>query len=147
MISVLVMASGEPSDLTRLLTALVPAAADGLVRDVAVIGASGPALAIADDAGAQLYAAFGEALAQAKGPWVAGLPAGANFASDWMERLTAHLVKEPQTAARLVARGFSLPGGPEGWLAPKRLAGSPVVEHDLQRLARRGRRLRVLERR
>ena len=149
MISVLVTASDEPKTLTRLLTALVPAAAEGLVREVAVIGAAGPALAIADDAGAELYEAFGEAFERAKGPWVAGLPLGANLAPDWMALLMAHLAKESQTAARLVARsgGLSLSAGPEGWLLPKRLAASAVVEQDLQRLARRGGRLRILDRR
>jgi hypothetical protein len=149
LISVLVTASDEPKALTRLLTALVPAAAEGLVRGVAVIGAAGPALAIADDSGAELYDAFGEAFERAKGPWVAGLPLGANLAPDWMELLIAHLAKEPQGAARLMARvsGLSLSPGPEGWLVPKRLAASTVVEQDLQRLARRGGRLRILDRR
>ena len=149
MISVLVTASDEPKALTRLLTALVPAAAEGLVRDVAVIGAAGPALAIADDAGAELYDTFAAAFERAKGPWVAGLPATSNLASDWMELLIAHLAKEPQSPARLVARrgGFSLSAGPEGWLVPKPYAASAVVEQDLQRLARRGGRLRVLDRR
>jgi hypothetical protein len=150
LISVLVTASNdEPKALTRLLTALVPAAAEGLVREVAVIGAAGQALAIADDAGAELYDAFAEAFDRAKGPWIAGLPLGPSLAPDWMELLIAHLGKEPPTAARLVARasGLSLSAGPEGWLAPKRLAPSTVVEQDLQRLARRGRRLRILDRR
>jgi hypothetical protein len=149
LISVLVTASDEPKALTRLLTALVPAAAEGLVRDVAVIGAKGPALAIADDAGAELYDAFAEAFQRAKGPWVAGLPLGSNLAPGWMELLFAHLAKEPPAPARLVARSarLSLSAGPDGWLVPKRLAASAVVEQDLQRLARRGGRLRILDRR
>jgi hypothetical protein len=150
LISVLVTASDEPKALTRLLTALVPAAAEGLVREVAVIGAAGPALSIADDAGADLYDAFGAAFEKAKGPWVAGLPLGSNLAPDWMELLIPYLAREPQAPARLVARagGLSLSAGPEGWLVPKRLAASAVVvEQDLQRLARRGGRLRLLDRR
>ena len=151
MISVLVTASDDPKALTRLLTALVPAAAEGLVREVAVIAADGPSRAIADDAGAELYDAFGAAFAQAKGPWIAGLPLGPSLAPDWMELVVAHLAKEPQAPARLmVARSgrLSLAAQPEGWLAPKRLAGSAaVVEQDLQRLARRGGRLRILDRR
>ena len=149
MISVLVTVSDEPKALTRLLTALVPAAAEGLVREVAVIGAAGPALTIADDAGADLYDAFAEAFERSKGPWIAGLPLGSNLAPDWMELLIAHLAKESQTPARLVARsgGLSLSAAPEGWLVPKRLAASAVVEQDLQRLARRGGRLRILDRR
>jgi hypothetical protein len=150
LISVLVTASDDPKALTRLLTALVPAAAEGLVREVAVIAAAGPERAIADDAGAELYDAFGEAFDKTKGPWIAGLPLAANFAPDWMELVIAHLAKEPQSSARLTARpaGISLTAAPEGWLVPKRLAGSAaVVEQDLQRLARRGGRLRILDRR
>ena len=151
MISVLITASDDAKAMTRLLTALVPAAAEGLVREVAVIGAIGPAHSIADDAGAGLYDDFAEAFAKAKGPWVAGLPAGPNLAPDWMELVSAHLAKDGEQPARLVARsrGLSLSAGPEGWLAPKRLAGSAgVVEHDLQRMARRGGgRLRILDRR
>src|ERR1700761_1824888 len=79
LISVLVTASDEPKTLTRLLTALVPAAAEGLVREVAVIGAAGPALSIADDAGAELYDTFADALERAKGPWIAGLPLAATL--------------------------------------------------------------------
>jgi hypothetical protein len=148
MISVLINAPDDPRALTRLLTALVPAAAEGLVREVAVIGAEGPSHGIADDAGAGLYGAFAEAFEKAKGPWIAGLPAGPSFSPDWMELIVAHLAREPQQPARIVARRVSLSRGPEGWLVPKRLATSAiVVEQDLQRLARRGGRLRVLDRR
>jgi hypothetical protein len=148
MISALVTASDDPNALTRLLTALVPAAAEGVVREVGVIGAAGPARDIADDAGADLYDSFGEAFEKAKGPWIAGLPLGAHFTPDWMELLIAHLAREPQAPARLIARRLGLSASPEGWLVPKRLATSAgVVEQDLQRLARRGGRLRILDRR
>jgi len=149
MISVLVTASSDdPQALTRLLTALVPAAAEGVVREVGVIGAVGPARAIADDAGADLYDGFGEAFGSARGPWIAGLPLGSHLAPDWMELLIGHLAKEPQAPARLIARRLGLSATPEGWLVPKRLATSAgVVEQDLQRLARRGGRLRILDRR
>jgi hypothetical protein len=148
LISALVTASDDPNALTRLLTALVPAAAEGVVREVGVIEAVGPARAIADDAGADLYDSFGEAFEKARGPWVAGFPLGAHFAPDWMELITAHLAKEPQAPVRLIARRLGLSASPEGWLVPKRLATSAaVVEQDLQRLARRGGRLRILDRR
>jgi hypothetical protein len=152
LISVLITASDDPKALTRLLTGLVPAAAEGLVKHVAVIGAVAAAEAVADDAGADLYpaGAFAEAFERARGPWVAGLPLDVNFAPDWIERLITHLAKDAATPARLVCRpaGFSFASKPEGWLIPKRLATSAVVvEQDLQRLARRGGRLRVLDRR
>ena len=149
MITAIVTASADAEALARLLSALVPAAAEGLVREVAVLGASGAAAEVADDAGASLYApgAFGEAAAGARGDWLAGLPLEARFAPDWMRIVGAHVAAKPQ-AARLVASGFSLTWRPEGWLAPRTLATSVgVVEQDLQRLARlSGRRLRIFRR-
>jgi len=151
MISVILTASDDPNALAKLLTALVPAAAEGLVREVAVVGAAGPSAALADDAGADLFADFGAATARARGPWLARLPLAAALAPDWIEILAVHLARDPPTPARLVTRaGFSLAAAPEGWLAPKSLAPSAagIVEQDFQRLARRGgRRLRVLDRR
>jgi hypothetical protein len=151
LISVLISATDDPAALTRLLTALVPAAAEGLVRGVSVIGAIGPAHAIADDAGARLHDDFADAFRRAKGPWIAGLPLGPSFAPDWMELVVAHLGKDTQRPVRLTVRqaALSLSAAPEGWLVPKNLAGSSgVVEQDLQRLARRGGgRLRILDRR
>jgi hypothetical protein len=150
LISVLLAAPSDPKPLVRLLTALVPAAAEGLVREVAVIGATGPVRAIADDAGAELYDDFAAAFVRAKGPWIAALPMGAGLVPDWMEPVTAHLAHEPAAPARLIAgsSGLSWRSGPAGWLAPKALTPSAVVvEQDLQRLTRRGRPLRILQRR
>jgi hypothetical protein len=150
MISVLINAGGDAKALARLLTALVPAAAEGLVREVAVLGGDEVSRAVADDAGADLYpaGAWRDAVEKARGPWLAGFPLGPNFAPDWMEQLAAHLAGDGTQAARLVARGggLALSAAPEGWLAPKRAASAVAVEQDLQRLARRGGgRLRILD--
>jgi hypothetical protein len=146
-ISVILTAVDDAKPLARLLTALVPAAAEGLVREVAVVGASGAAAEVAEDCGASLYAAFGEALAKARGPWIAAMPLSSVLAPDWIELLAEHLRRDPAQPARLTARGFSF-SHPEGWLVPKALAASVgALEQDLQRIARRGgRRLRVLDR-
>jgi hypothetical protein len=147
LISFIVTASGDAKALARLLTDLVPAAAEGLVREVAVVGAAGVAAEVADDAGAGLYETFGAAFDAARGPWLASVPLASVLARDWMEIVAAHLRAEPPRPARLLARGFTVPGR-AGWLVPKRLAPSAgAVEQDLQRIARRGRRLRVLDRR
>jgi hypothetical protein len=144
-ISAIILASDDGQALARLLTALVPAAAEGLVREAAVVGATGLAAEVAADAGADLYEAFGPAFERTRGPWVAGLPLAATFSSDWMAELADHMRRPANEPARLTVRGFSL-RAPEGWLVPKRLAPSAVVvEQDLQALARRGRRLRVLD--
>ncbi len=142
----IVTASDDGEALARLLTAFVPAAAEGLVREVSVVGATGAAREVAEDAGADPYETFGEAFTRARGPWVAGLPLAAVLGRDWMPIVAAHLRREPAQAARLIQRSFQF-GAPVGWLAPKRLAPSAVVvEQDLQRLARRGRALRILDR-
>jgi hypothetical protein len=153
MISVLITAGDDGKMLARLLTQLVPAVAEGLVREAAVIGGDEASRAVADDAGAALFAPgrFAEALDAARGPWVAGLPLTALFRPDWIEQLGGHLALGDGKPARLMGKaGFGLRPEPEGWLVPKRLAAASAVavEHDLQRLARRGgRSLRVLDRR
>lgn len=145
-------AGADHQALSRLLAALVPAAAEGLIREVAVLGAVGLSYDIADDAGADLYDAtgFAEAFDRTQCPWIAGLPLARSFAPDWIPAVSAHLARGAAEPARLVARGFSWPPGPEGWLVPKaRAASTPAGarEQDLQRLARRsGRRLRILDR-
>jgi hypothetical protein len=152
MISILLAATDDPKALALLLAELVPAAAEGLVRDVAVLGGDAASLALADEAGASLYAAdaFAEALVRSKGTWVAGLPLRERLAAGWMEVVCAHLDEAPARPARLTRKGgmLGLARGPEGWLAPKSLiASTGAAEQDLQRLARRsGRRLHVLRR-
>ena len=153
MISVILNAGEDHKALSRLLAALVPGAADGLIREVAVLGAMGLSVDVADDAGADLYGAgaFAEAFAHTQGPWIAGLPLTAGFAPDWIAELGLHLARAPASPARLVVREFGLTPGPEGWLLPRTVALSAAArpgEQHLQRLARRsGRRLRVLSRR
>jgi hypothetical protein len=151
MICVILTAADDPKPLARLLTALVPAAADGLVREVAVVGADGPSRAIADDAGADCFETFAEAVADARSAWLAGLPPTATLTPDWMAIVADHLARDLAAPARLVARpaGLRFGAAPEGWLVPKRLTAlAGAVEQDLQRLARRGgRRLRILDRR
>ncbi|HEY1426672.1 MAG TPA: hypothetical protein VGF50_08380 [Caulobacteraceae bacterium] len=145
MITFILTATEDAEALARLLSALVPAVAEGLVREAAVVGARGAAAEVADDAGADLCETFGAAIEAARGPWIAGAPLGAVFTPDWMQLVADHVRREPMEAARLASRGFGLRQR-AGWLVPKRLAPSAVVvEQDLQRLARRGRRLRVLE--
>jgi hypothetical protein len=149
MISVLIVASDDEAALARLLTQLVPAAAEGLVRDVLVVGAAGPSRDVALDAGATLVEPGQAPLGGARGEWLLGLPLGARLRPEWMEVVSRHLATPPPTPARLARTGL-WPSGrrDEGWLAPLALAsGGRTGEKDLERLARRrGRVLRVLER-
>jgi hypothetical protein len=151
MISVVIQASEDAAALARLLTSLVPAAADGLVRDVVVLGAKGASLEIAEDAGAvSIPEGDGaQAIGRTKGAWIAHLPLGAAPVEGWMEIVAEHLALEPPSTAKLTSGKslFGLAGGPVGWLAPRReTLSAAAVEQDLERLARRlgGRRLRIL---
>ena len=87
MLSVVITASDDARALSRLLTALVPGAAEHLVRDVVVRGAKGASHEIADDAGATIVegADFAEALARTRGDWIAGLPVTVTLRSGWIE--------------------------------------------------------------
>jgi hypothetical protein len=150
-ISVILTATGDVRALGRLLAALVPAAAEGLVREVAVLGGDAESVALADDAGAHLFAAgaFEQALVSTKGPWIAWLPEQAILSAGWTETLAGYLEAAHGGPARLTAKpGFlGLRYGPEGWLAPKTAVLAGATQQDLERLARRsGRRLGVFHR-
>ena len=152
MLSVVITASGDASALARLLTALVPAAAEHVVADVVVRGAAGASREIADDAGATFADGpdFGEALRLTRGDWIAGLPLAAAFTPGWIETVGRHMALAPPTPARLTSDGLFARSAAEGWLVPRPLALSAgAVEQDLQRLARRrgAGRLRILARR
>jgi hypothetical protein len=145
---VLVDGSRAPRALGALLTALVPAATDGLVREVLVVGASGIAREIADDAGARLADDLCSAVSSAKGPWMVWLPAGAGLAAGWMEAMRVHVESAGDRPARLVDRRRLFGRSLEGWLSPKPALSACVAQQDLQRIVRGlgRRRLRVLER-
>jgi len=150
MISVVIDARGGAEALARLLAGLVPAAADGVVREVLVFGADARSRDVADDAGARICADFAGAATAAKGPWLALLPLGVTVGSDFIAAMATHAQTAEEVAARLCVGGGLLGARtPEGWLAPigPRTSARPV-QKDFERLARRsGRRLRVLDRR
>jgi len=149
MISVVVRASDDAAALARLLTALVPAAAEGLVRDVLVLGAEGASYEIAEDAGAMTASdgSLGQVLTRCRGDWIAHLPLSAVLAEGWMNVLEDFL-RDAAAPARIIGKaGLGLRRRPFGWLAPRRTVLSvAAVEKDLQGLARRlgGRPLRIL---
>jgi hypothetical protein len=145
MISVVLAGSDDAKALANRLAELVPAAAEGLVREVAVLGGDASSLELAEDAGASVYAAdaFADALGRSKGPWVASLPLRGRLSAGWMGIVSAHIEKVPAKPARLTFKPgwLGLAFGPEGWLAPKSLLSSAgPTQQDLERLARRSRR-------
>ena len=120
MISVIVPTAESERDLAALLSVLVPAAVDGLVREVMVVdaGPSRATAAICEDAGADVLAGFADALRRARGDYVLALPASLRLRPGWDESVRRHL-EDGGGAALLVARE---PGLLERLAGPK-LAG------------------------
>ncbi|CAN7399480.1 hypothetical protein LJR164_002503 [Phenylobacterium sp. LjRoot164] len=120
MISVVVTSADSDRDLAALLAALVPAAVDGLVREVLVVdgGSTDAAVAICEDAGADLVTGFAAALRRARGDYVLALPLSLRLRPGWDESVRRRL-EEGGGTALLVARE---PGLLERLTGPK-LAG------------------------
>jgi cellulose synthase/poly-beta-1,6-N-acetylglucosamine synthase-like glycosyltransferase len=114
MLSVIIPTRDSAADLQGLLAALVPAAMDGLVREVicADAGSVDPTAEICEDSGARLLAGGLVAAAQAaKSDWVLILPPGIQLRRDWAEALKAHLIRGKRPAV--------LPGAREPGLAAR----------------------------
>jgi len=94
MITAIVPDARDARDVQLLLTALVPAAAEGLVRQVLLLDAGLDAAAreIADDAGADILAAsLAEAARAARGEWLLVLPQALRLRRGWGEVVAEHL--------------------------------------------------------
>ncbi|MEY4256354.1 MAG: hypothetical protein RLZZ141_1581 [Pseudomonadota bacterium] len=107
MISVVIPTFNEAVDLPLTLAALVPAAVDGLVREVIITdgGSSDGTLEIADEAGAKIISAakgrgqqLAAACAAAKGPWILVLHADTRLAVGWETVALSHLRQYPTQA-------------------------------------------------
>lgn len=92
MLSVVITPAGGPEDLASLFARLVPAAVDGLVREVIYAGDADAAIEeICEATGARIVAGVEAALAQARGSWVLVAPATFRPPDDWQDRAAAHL--------------------------------------------------------
>lgn len=112
MLSVLIPTHDSAADLQALLPALVPAAVDGLIREVLVAdaGSTDPTLEICEDAGVRVVSGgLAAAAGAAKGEWLLVLPAAMRLPGDWAERLGAFLArgKRPALLPGLRAPGFA----------------------------------------
>lgn len=129
MISVVIPTLNDERRLTAALAPLVPAAMEGLVREVVVVdgGSTDQTFEIADDAGAKFLRSQGEAadriaegVKAAKGPWVLILDPGVRLDFGWESAALKHI-----NGFRTPAR-FRLQKGEGGWLArlrpPKAMA-------------------------
>lgn len=137
MISVIVPTFNDEARLVACLAPLVPAAMEGLVKELIVVdaGSTDRTLEIAEDAGAVILAGgadqaerFDLGLARAKGPWLLLLEPSVRIEFGWEAAVTKH-INGPGGPAR-----FRLKRGSGGGL----LAGLQPPR-DIARLVLKGR--------
>lgn len=94
MFSVVIRPAGEAEDLAGLFARLVPAAVEGLVREVLYAGpATAEVEALCDASGARIAGSLEAALAAARGPWLLIAPATFRPTEDWQARAAAHVAQ------------------------------------------------------
>jgi glycosyltransferase involved in cell wall biosynthesis len=130
MISVIIATLNDERRLTATLAPLVPAAMEGLVRELVVVdgGSTDATFDIADDAGARFIRSGGEAASRvlegakaAKGPWLLVLDPGVRLDHGWEAAALKHM-----NASTGPAR-FRLERGEGGFLAKLRAPGARAV--------------------
>lgn len=102
MISVIIPTRDSAAVLGPCLSALVPAAVSGLVREVilADAGSLDGTLAIAEDAGARVAAGdIAAAVAAAKGDWLLILPPTSRLEPGWEAEAAGHIERHTGKAA------------------------------------------------
>jgi glycosyltransferase involved in cell wall biosynthesis len=131
MISVVIATDNDERTLGQTLASLVPAAVDGIVREVilADAGSTDDTLSIAEDAGARVVTAEGaaevriaEACKAARSDWLLILEASVPAPHGWEPAAGQHMERNPGKAAYWGRSGlapFVTPA--KAVLAPKRL--------------------------
>jgi hypothetical protein len=160
MLSVIIATRDDAATLSAALADLVPAAVDGLVREVIIAdaGSTDATLEIADDAGAVILRGSGSAgeslaagCAAAKSAWLLVLPPSPLLAPGWERPLSAALESAPRASFWLPAEG-AMPWSKASALLVSRVAydkaggfqpGSGPVTDLLRRLAAPKRALKL----
>lgn len=97
MLSVLIETRNDEEELARTLGSLVPAAIEGIVREVMVIdrGSTDQTLAVADHAGCTLVADgdLAAAVRRARAEWLLLVEPGARLLDGWVEPVLLHATK------------------------------------------------------
>jgi len=122
MISVVLFASEDLQGLAAQMAMLVPAAVDGLVKEVILVGNSEPGVeALVEDSGARLVLVDGDAstrlaagAAAARGDWILTLRSAPLLREGWREPVEKHLAGGGGGPAVLAA-----PGGLLGRWSPR----------------------------
>ena len=128
MITAIIETLNEEVGLAHALAALVPAATEGIIRDVIVIdrGSNDATREVADAAGCTIVEASGKtdarraAVEQARGDWLLFMPASHVFAPEWQAQAMAFidraLVGGQAQKRSAIFRSGRLPSGPLAWL-------------------------------
>ncbi len=123
MISVVLVASEDLPGLAAQMTMLVPAAVDGLVKEVILVASDEPGgepgvEALAEDSGARLVTTSGDRLAAgaavARGDWILTLRSAPGLREGWREPIEKHLAGGAGAPAVL-----TVPGGLLSKLSPR----------------------------
>jgi hypothetical protein len=115
MISVVLVASEDLPGLAAQMALLVPAAVDGLVKEVILVADGEPGVeALVEDSGARLVTTSGDRLAAgaavARGDWILTLRATPALREGWREPIEKHLAGGGGAPAVLVVAGVGLLG-------------------------------------
>ena len=119
MISVVLVASEDLPGLAAQMALLVPAAVDGLVKEVVLVADGEPGVeALVEDSGARLVTTSGDRLAAgaavARGDWILTLRAAPALREGWREPVEKHLAGGAGAPAYL-----TVPGGVLSKLSPR----------------------------
>jgi len=119
MISVVLVASEDLAGLSAQMALLVPAAVDGLVKELVLVAGDEPGVeALAEDSGARLVVTSGDRLAAgaaaARGDWILTLRAAPALREGWREPVEKHLAAGAGAPAAL-----TVPGGLLDRLSPR----------------------------
>ena len=102
MISVVLVASADLPGLAAQMAMLVPAAVDGLVKEVVLVGDAEPGVeALAEDSGARLSAGA----AMVRGDWILTLQSAPVLREGWREPIEKHLAGGAGAPAVLTSPG------------------------------------------
>jgi glycosyltransferase involved in cell wall biosynthesis len=98
MLSVIIETKNHAEDLARTLSSLVPAAVEGVVRDVTVRdhGSSDETRRVCEHAGVRWLEIgdIGHAIKQTRSDWVLLLAPGARLIDGWIEPVAMHMQKQ-----------------------------------------------------
>lgn len=112
MLSVIIETKNNAEDLALTLASLVPAAVDGVVRDVTVRdqGSSDQTRQVCEDAGVRWLEIgdIGHAIKQTRCDWILLLAPGARLLDGWIEPVAAHMQKLTSPARFTRSRGHRL---------------------------------------